>query len=157
MSFGHKSWKFSILWNNIYLMWTVNSIPSPQTTWVSYELIGNTEGSITENNPFCTQFSIPKISIASMRGYPELNAYSDRFLPYLVNYENPPGVWNSTVQFVSNIQRGRQNLNWEGYVSLVRPLDPPIQCYFVQRNESQCFIYAIVLSNWDAIVGDIFK
>ena len=41
-------------------MWTVNSIPSPQTTWVSYELIGNTEGGIMETNLFAPNFQFPK-------------------------------------------------------------------------------------------------
>ena len=41
-------------------MWTVNSIPSPQTTWVSYELIGNTEGGITETILFAPNFQFPK-------------------------------------------------------------------------------------------------
>ena len=52
-------------------MWTVNSIPSPQTTWVSYELIGNTEGGITETILLHPIFNSQN-SIASMNRYPEL-------------------------------------------------------------------------------------
>ena len=48
-----------------------NSIPSPQTAYVSYVLIGNAEGGITETiilHPiFNSQNSIP-----SMRRYPKL-------------------------------------------------------------------------------------
>ena len=55
-----------------YYLFNVNSIPSPQTTCVSYELIGNTEGGIMETILLHPIFN-SKNSIASMRRYPELN------------------------------------------------------------------------------------
>ena len=43
-----------------YLLFNVNSIPSPETTCVSYELNGNTEGGIMETILFAPNFQFPK-------------------------------------------------------------------------------------------------
>ena len=43
-----------------YYFYNVNSIPSPQTTCVSYVLIGNTEGDVTETILFAPTFQFPK-------------------------------------------------------------------------------------------------
>ena len=43
-----------------YYLFNVNSIPSPQTTCVSYELIDNTEGGIMETSLFAPNFQFPK-------------------------------------------------------------------------------------------------
>ena len=55
-----------------YYLFNVNSIPSPQTTCVSYVLICNTEGDVMETILFALIFN-SRNSIVSMRQYPQLH------------------------------------------------------------------------------------
>ena len=55
-----------------YYLFNVNSIPSPQTTCVSYVLIGNTEGDVMETILLHPIFNSQN-SIVSMRQYTELH------------------------------------------------------------------------------------